>query len=403
MATITKPMTIEELKQIFFEELFNKTTKVTKTADNSVLNGVGYGVAKIGQKAMKDISLVESHLLPEGAFGTNLDIVADRLGIAPRFEASGSSTFVRVVGDVGTIYLQGTHVFSSSSGIDFDLEKDVTIGVDGFNYAKIRSQDVGDKTNVEALSINTVAPVPTGHQFVINEYRAIGGRDIEQDDIFLRRIKEGPNILGKSTLAFLTQVFNKINSDVLRVFYNGSDGDGKNVLNIATQNGIDLTQAELDELLDKGKDFFPITDLKPFEEDFVGIKLQNVTYFPIDISIRVKLDTSFNPDDIRRNIQVRIAKNVDFRFFTSDQKVEFEDLISIVRNTRGILSIGEQFVFPATDVEIPKSQLPRLRSFLLLDLEGSIITDTVGELDPIFYSAEPDSSFQRTVLSQLEI
>jgi len=324
------------------------------------------------------------------------------LGIAPRFVASGSSTYVRVTGDEGTVYLSSTHTFQGSSGEIFDLEADVTIGNDGFNYAKVRSQDVGEKTNVDALSINIVSPVPSGHQNVINEYRALGGRDVEQDDIFLERIKEGPNVLAKDTLTFLKEVFNKINSDVLRVFYYGVNDNGKNILAIATQNGINLTQAELDELLDKGKNFLSLTDHKPFEEDFVGVVLQNVVYTPIDISIRVKLDTSFDPDDIRRSIQVRIAKTVDFRFWKSDQKVEFEDLISIVRNTKGVLSIGEQFILPSADVEIPKNTLPRVRGFLLLDLQGNIIIDVAGVLDPIFYSAEADFSLNQTVLSELE-
>jgi hypothetical protein len=101
---ITKPLTTVELKQIFLENFLNKTTKVSKVSNNSVINGTAYGVAKIAQKALKDIALIESHLFIDSATGDNLDLIASRLGISPRFGVSGSSTYVRLVADPGTLY-----------------------------------------------------------------------------------------------------------------------------------------------------------------------------------------------------------------------------------------------------------------------------------------------------------
>ena len=209
---LTRISNIEELKQIFAEGFFNKTDSVTKISDNSVLNGIAYGCSKIGQKALKDIALVESHILPDNAFGEHLDSIAERRGIAPRFLASESSTYLRLVADEGTQYQVATNSFVSNSGITFNLESDVTIGAIGYTYAKVRSQETGGRTNVDVLDINTVTPVPTGHTYVINEAIAIGGRDVESDDLFRKRIKEGPNILAKNTLAYMAQVMNKINN-----------------------------------------------------------------------------------------------------------------------------------------------------------------------------------------------
>ena len=60
---ITRITPLEELKRIFFEILFNKTSKITKATDESIVNGVAYGCSKIAQKALKDVALVESLLL----------------------------------------------------------------------------------------------------------------------------------------------------------------------------------------------------------------------------------------------------------------------------------------------------------------------------------------------------
>jgi len=399
---ITKLTSIEELKQIWVEILINKSNgQVTEVSDNSVLSAIGYGVGKVAQKAIKDIALVEANLFPDEGFEQTLDAIAQNIGIAPRFGASESSTFVRVVGDVGTIYQVGINQFISREGVIFNLENNVTIGSEGYAYAKVRSTTQGSNTNVPPLSINTVNPEPTGHRTTLNEYQALGGRDIEDDETFRRRIKEGANILAKGTISSITQAFNKINPNVLRVFYNGINSLGKPVLAIATQNGIDLSNTELDSLLEQGEKFFSLTELRPFGTQSYGVELKNVDYQPIDISFRVDLFNSVNPDDVRIDIQTRISKYLDFRFWKAGSQVEWDDLLEIVKRTRGVKYVPDQFFYPRVDVKIDKSKLPRLRGFLMLDLSGNIIVDNAGVLDPVFYPANPDFSFQASVLSSI--
>ena len=212
---ITKPLSIEELKSLFAELLINKTSKVTKISNDSAVNAVSYGIAKVGQKAMKDVALIESNIFPDSGSGAALDGIASRHGISSRFSASESSTYIRLVGDVGTQYVQGTHIFTGNHGISFDLEESVTIGAFGYTYAKVRSQSQGQATNVDPLTINTVSPTPNGHRYVVNEYAALGGRDSEQDFVFRKRVKEGANILAKGTLSAIEQAFIKINNKLL--------------------------------------------------------------------------------------------------------------------------------------------------------------------------------------------
>jgi len=398
---ITKVMPIEELVQIFTEELLNHTNKVTKVSDESIVNGVSFGCAKVGQKAMKEIALVESHILPESAFGSNLDKIAIRLGISPRFDELGSSTYLRLVGSPGTVYTNTTHFFKSSSGITFELTNSVTLPADGFTYALVRSIETGSKSNVDPLSINIVSPLPIGHKYLINEARPVGGRDLESDELFLRRIKEGPNLLAKNTLSYLDQVCNKVDSNILKTLYQGSDSNGKNLISVVTQNGVALSNNELSTLLTKISPFLSLTDLQPYDENYVGVTLENSTWFPVDISMRLELDPTFNPDEVRKEIQIRILKYLDFRTWSNEDKVEWDKILLLVTTTKGVKYVADEFFFPQVDLEVPKNTLPRLRGFLMLDLDGNILQNISGTLNPVFYPTNPDFSFQATVLSSI--
>lgn len=401
MALRTRILPVEELKQIFVETLLNNTNKVSKVSDLSVLSGVSYGVAKIAQKAMKDIALVEASLSIDDAFGTQLDDVAQKTGIAPRFGASESSTYLRLVGDVGTTYLQITHTFQSLTGIVFQLEADTTIGSFGFTYAKVRSVDSGAKTNVPPLNVTVVNPVPTGHRYVINEFQAIGGRDLEDDDAFRQRIKDSINIVAKGTLAALTQAFLKINENVLRLFYRGINASGQTLLAVATQNGIDLTPSEFDTILDGSEQYLSISDLRPFGAQNFNIALENVIYQPIDVSFRVDLFPSANVDDTIVAIQTAIAQYLDFRFWEPRRKVEWDNLLELVKKSPGIKYVPDTHFTPGVDVIVDINKLPRLRGFLMLDLNGNIIQNFAGTLSPVFYPNEPDFSFQQTALATI--
>ena len=86
--------TVQELKDIILEILFTKTDKVNKVANTSILNALAYGNAKVGQRALKDIALIESQLFPEYATGEYLDAVAARYGIFERLSSSPSTAYV---------------------------------------------------------------------------------------------------------------------------------------------------------------------------------------------------------------------------------------------------------------------------------------------------------------------
>lgn len=400
MALNISPSTSIERKLLFMETLLNSTDKVSKVSEESINSGIAGGVAKVAGKAEKDIVLAISGLFPDSAFDDQLDQVCKDFGISPRFTAIGSSTYVRISAVPGTQYLVNTNTFKSSSGIRFTLDQDTTIPAFGYTYAKVKSIETGSVSNVDPLTISQVSPQPNGHINVVNEYKADGGRDIESDEILRIRIKDGANILARGTTAMLEQVFLKTNTNILRVENQGTNLAGKVVLAIVTQNGADLTQDELDELLENSAEFFCLTEYKPFGTNFYGVELKNIEYQNIDVSVRA--DITGDPDEIRKQIQVNMSKYVDPRFFDSSKhKVEWDNLLQICKNVPGMNYVPDQYFYPRADVSINVNKLPRMRGFLLLDLNGQIIQNFQGTLLPVYYPGQPDFSFSSTVLDSI--
>lgn len=394
---LTKILSRSKLKQLFLEIFVNKTDKATDVSDNSVTNAVAFGVATVAQKCIKDIAIVESQIMPDSAVGVDLDNAATLFGVPARLGALQSSTYLRIIADTGTFYDKTVVSFTNYNGIRFIPEVDLTMGTLGFDYLKVRSEGTGENTNVDANSIITINSAPVGHIAVTNEFMATGGRDVESDDILRQRIKKHDNIIARYTLEYYNQLFQQFNSNVLRVLNMGSDDDGKYVISIVTQNGIDLTNSELDDLLANTKQYFAITDLNKFGE-LIGLKLQNATWYYVGdplrdnsgtgIDFRVQLWDGVNPDTVRKNIQINISKYLDFRFWEYGQKVEWDNLLQIVKTTEGVRYVPDNFFYPNHDEIVPVNQLPRVKKFIMRDVAGTIITDTGNVLSPVFYPNE---------------
>lgn len=395
--------TVEELKELFVRILLSRTDKVTKVSEGSVLNGVAYGIAKLSQKSIKDIALAQAHLYPDTAYGQYLDNIANIFGISPRFGALGSTTYLRLVGTPGTVYIAGTHSFSGSNGVTFNLPINSTIGLDGFTYARVQSLTTGS-TSVDALTINKVTPIPLGHSYVINEFAAVGGRDIEDDDTFRDRIKNSINLMARGTLAYLQQVFMKINPKVLRVLNYGSNGLGKIRLGVATQDGSDLTNIEITDLYARSAEFLSLSELNPDGIGNIGIEIVNITWESIDISFRGEVFDGYNLDEVRKSIQISMNKLIDYRKFVAGSTIQFVDMIAVIKNTEGMKFVDDENFFMNgidKDFHTDISKLPRIRGFLFLDSNGALQSNGSGSLNPVFYPAIADFSYQQTVLASI--
>lgn len=397
---ITKITPVEELKQIFLEIFLNKTDKVSDVSDDSVLNAIAYGNAKLTQRTLTNQAIIEGHIFPDSAYGEYLDNLAAIRGVAPRFGAVGSTTYVRVTADEGTSYIAGIHTFTSTSGIVFDLEESGVVGINGYAYLKVRSQQSGLNTNVDALSINKVSPIPQGHISVINEYAATGGSDQESDTLFRERIKTNMNQMSRTTLSYLEQVFMKINPRVLRLHKGGIDSDGKFNLIVVSVNGQNFTTAEFDEILSKSEEYLSLSELLREGSDF-ALKLNNVDWLPVDIEFRADIDPAYDIDSVRRNIQIQMNKLFDYRFWKYGDKIEWENMLYAAKNVEGVRYVPDTHFYPQADINVPKYRLPRIRGFIMRDLDGNIIEDNNGVLSDVFYPNEEDRSYQESVLTMI--
>lgn len=397
---ITKIMPTQELKQIFLEILLNKTDKVTDVSAESVLNGIAFGCAKVGQKCLVNQSVVEGHLFPDTAYGQYLDDIAEMRGIAPRFGAAPATTYVRFIGDEGTFYNAEQTLLYSVTGIVFALEENVTIGANGYAYAKVRATTSGANTNVDPLSINRLNIVPQGHLSVTNEYRAQGGRDYEDDALFRQRIKDSVNQLSRNTMSYLEQVFMKINDRVLRLHKGGITADGRMKLIVVSVNGQDFSQAEFDEILSRSQEYLPLSELLRESTDF-ALSLQNVDWLPVDVEFRVDIDPAYDQGTVRRNIAIQMNKLFDYRFWHYGDKVEWENLLYVAQNTEGVRYVPDAHFYPHVDINVPRYRLPRIRAFILRDLEGNIIEDNGGLMSAVYYPNEIAENYAASVLSSI--
>lgn len=387
--------TITNLKNLFIEMFLDKTAKVSNVADGSVVNATAFGVAKVAQKAMKDIAIKEAQIFPDTATGAYLDKAAALYGVSPRKGALGSSTYIRVSADPGTAY-DTSVTFVNKNGIRFQVDEALTVGESGYGYVKVRSVNAGYSTNVPPNSITNVSPQPQGHIECTNEYYAIGGRDSEDDETFRIRIKNNLNILSKNTIEYWTQTFSNIDDRVLKVMSAGLDEKGIYNLYIVSQNGIFFTEEELDTLLESAQGYFGISELN-IEGKAVGIGIKNIDWFYVGsergLDFRVQLQPDYDVATVRQNIQINLTKYLDFRFWTPGKIVEWDDLLDIVKKTDGVKYVPDEYFFPYYDQQVPANQLPRIRGFVMRDQDGNVLYDSDSNLSPLFYPAEPEDLF----------
>lgn len=395
--------TIEELKELYVQMATIKSDKITKITDDSVFNGIAYASAKIAQKGIKDNAITIASILPDQAYGELLDLSAERLGVSGRLGGSGSSTWMRIVGDPDVIFPSDTTTFTSSTGIIFVLAENFTIPSLGYGFALVRSTTTGSSTNVPAQTINKVTPLPTGVTGVINDFSAIGGRDVEQDDVFRKRIKESFNMLALSTNKKLLQVFIAINNNVLDIKNLGKSEDGRVVISVVTQNGAPLTPTELSRLSDVSQTYSSLTDSSPVNVFGSGIKVQNIEWMDVNIDFRIDLYNKTISEQTRTDLQARIVNLLDFRFWDQNKRVEWEDILFAIKNDPNSRYVPDDYFYvysgsTATrgDLIPGYNRLPRVKSFKMRDINGNIIVSTDTML-PLYFPNIPNDAFSSVV------
>ena len=192
----------------------------------------------------------------------------------------------------------------------------------------------------------------------------------------------------------------KINPNVLKLYKGGMDEDGRFNLIVVSVNGQDFTEDEFNEILSKSEEFLTLSELLSTTTGF-SLKLNNVNWLPVDIEFRIDLDPSYDLDKIRREIQIQMGKMFDYRFWKYGDKVEWENLLYAAKNVDGVRYVPDTHFSPRSDINVPEYRLPRIRGFVMRDLDGNIIEDNEGVLSDFFYPNDIDYSFQSSVLTTI--
>lgn len=393
----TKIYTRDEIKNQFVQVVLNHTNKISKISDNSVLNGISYGIASIAQKLMKDTALLESELFPEYAYGQYLDKIAQRTGVSPRQSYLGSSVWLRLVGVPGTSYNPST-TFSTPDGIVFNIYDTVTIPDAGFCYVKAKSTSTGSQTNVKANTITQVSNAPSGHLYVINEVPATGGVDVEDDKALLSRISQNFNNFAFDTLSKLRMVLTILNPLILDVRKLGIDNStGKIRLGIITVNGTQLTTSELKSLSERLWEYLSLSDLSISSTTNYQSTVEIEMVETVDLVVDFRVDlTDIDLDLFRSKILIEITKLFDYRNWKPGSSVNWSDIFYIVKSQDGIKSLPSEYfllgqadtALDTVDITIPPLKLPSLKGFIIRDLEGNAYVKGRSTIIPYYYSSE---------------
>ena len=168
-------------------------------------------------------------------------------------------------------------------------------------------------------------------------------------------------------------------------------------IQIVTQNGQNLTQDELGELLEKATPYFGIGDMI-VAGSIMGIKLENATWYEVGgdtgVDFRCELVSGYRVADVRKNIQIGLSKYLDFRYWEVGQKVEWDDLLEIVKNTEGVKYVSSEWFRPNQDEPVSEFMLPRIKKFRMRDMNGIIMLDEGTDFEmsfddyaPVYYPA----------------
>jgi hypothetical protein len=399
---ITKLTPEPELAQLWLEIFFNTQDKVTKASEGSVVHAIARGTAKLAQKSLVETARQESRLFVDEASGPALDEAARNSSLpGARLGALPATAALRLVGAEGTSYPAGLTI-TGPHGKTFELQATARIGPYGFTYARALAQEAGTQTNVAALTLVRLAQPPVGHAYCINEAPATGGRDQEDDASLRGRCRNALGLYARGTLQQLEQIMLLANANVLRVLHQGTDRTGQTTLAVVTQNGAELTAAELGALVAAVQPFLSLSELRPDGLGGTGLRLRNVPFAAVDVSLRVELYPEADPDRVRAELAARLQALLDYRYWTPGQTVEWDNLLEAAKATPGVRYIPDQHFYPRRDLAIPRDQLPRLRGFLLLDLAGAPLVDASGALVPYFYPGPTaDFSELQTILPTL--
>lgn len=360
---LIKNKTIEELKTEFISSLrSNCGDKITKVLPDTVFNGLAFAISKITQKIIKSAAQIEARTFPELANNSTLDQIASENGIPVRYSASKSMVVLLFYAADTTFYASGFQV-KNSDGIVFETKKDLTVNENEFGFVVSESLTTGSVNNVEANTLTIpVTTAPVGHVSVTNTFKAINGRDQEAYRDYQNFILNIENILSKNTEAYYDALVRNFNREIIKVYSEVVIGEINSFnLYVVKNNAADLSSGELTTLKNQIVPYTPLSDNK--------FNILNVVYTDFDMIVPVRLITGYILADVLKDMQVNIQDFMNLTNWDFGQKLQWDDLLEVCKNTEGIEEVFDSGFYPNSDIQISDGSLPRLNNFTIENVD----------------------------------
>ena len=308
------------------------------------------------------------------AEGTQLDQIGNDRGI-PRKGPGGSTTYVVISGNAGTLVPASTVVKTGDGTVRFQTLYDLTLGrnevagTDGYmkelsliDAVEVESLSTGSITNVAASTITALETAITGVTSLTNPLAAEGGFDSEPDPVYRERIREYGNTLSQDTQAFFEATAREEEPTVLKAIavYAGYDSVTVYVLK---NSGAQYDQATLDAIA---------TAISNAMRSFTTVAVQNMTMVPATVVTSVKLKPGYTLAQVFASIANNLAGFLNWQTWSFGTTVAFSDIVDKVLDSEGVgYADITKLTLNGSSIDLPvgPTSLPRLIDLEVTDID----------------------------------
>lgn len=214
--------------------------------------------------------------------------------------------------------------------------------------------------NVSVGAINTMSSSLQGIQYVLNEHTINGGRDEENDEDFLDRIKNVRQTFGKCTNEAIETALNQVGGVTRATVIDMYKGTGTTGAIIVTDS-VPAPQSVQNEIINvmnavKASGIMPFIVYTNIKEADISLNITNITEADYDniVSAINKYALSLNPGQefIIRQMERKILNAIDKTVAENDD-IDIETIrptSNITATTEQIIRLGETVIINGTPV-----------------------------------------------------
>ena len=105
-------------------------------------------------------------------------------------------------------------------------------------------------------------------------------------------------------------------------------------------------------------------------------------------------------------MQLAVSRLFDYRYWGVNEKVEWENILYAIRNVDGVRYVSDAYFLPNSDINITNYKLPRVRGFIVRDLDGGVLSDNYNVTNnyvwtDYFFPNTNDDNFQQSVIKNI--